>query len=126
MIIEGLFYTKEHEWAKIDGDTVTVGITHYAQEMLGEITFVELPEIGKEIEQKGELAVVESSKAASDVYSPVTGTVTQVNTLLESTPEQINEDCYKAGWICIMKITDKSTTNNLMDSKQYEGYLKGP
>ncbi len=125
MVIEGLLYTQEHEWAKVEGDTVTVGITHYAQELLGEITFVELPAIGKEIEQKGELAVVESSKAASDVYSPVTGTVNKVNSDLESTPEQINQDCYNAGWICTMKITDKSTIDNLMDSKQYEEYLKG-
>lgn len=125
MIIEGLFYTKEHEWAKIDGDIAAIGITHYAQELLGEITFVELPAVGKEIEQKGELAVVESSKAASDVYSPVTGTITQVNMELESTPEQINEDCYNTGWICTMKITDTSTIDNLMDSKQYEKYLKG-
>jgi len=125
MVIEGLFYTEEHEWAKIDGDTATIGITHHAQELLGEITFVELPAVGKEVKQKGELAVVESSKAASDVYSPVTGTVAQVNLDLESTPEQINQDCYKAGWICTVKIADKSETDNLMDSKQYEAYLKG-
>ena len=125
MVIEGLFYTEEHEWAKVKGDTVTIGITHHAQELLGEITFVELPAVGKEVKQKDELAVVESSKAASDVYSPVTGTVTKVNSDLESTPEQINQDCYNAGWICTMKITDISTIDNLMDSKRYEEYLKG-
>jgi glycine cleavage system H protein len=125
MVIEGLYYTKEHEWAKIDGETATIGITHYAQEQLGEITFVELPEIGKKTEQKGELAVVESSKAASDVYCPVAGEVTGTNSDLESVPEKINEDCYNTGWICNMKITDKSTIDNLMDSKQYEAYLKG-
>ena len=125
MVIEGLFYTKDHEWTKIDGDIATVGITHYAQELLGEITFVELPAVGKEIEQKGELAVVESSKAASDVYSPVTGKVTQINLDLESAPERIKEDCYDAGWICTIKITDMDTIDNLMDSKQYEAYLKG-
>ncbi len=125
MVIEGLFYTEEHEWAKVNGNTATIGITHHAQEMLGEITFVELPAVGKEVEQKGELAVVESSKAASDVYSPVTGMVTKVNSDLESTPEQINQDCYNAGWICTMKITDVSTIDNLMDSKKYEEYLKG-
>jgi glycine cleavage system H protein len=125
MVIEGLFYTQEHEWAKVDGDTATIGITDYAQEQLGEITFVELPAVGKELKQKDELAVVESSKAASDVYSPVTGTVADVNSDLESAPEQINEDCYNAGWICTMKITDKSKIDNLMDSKQYEEYLKG-
>ena len=125
MVIEGLFYTKEHEWAKIVGETATIGITHYAQEQLGEITFVELPEPGKETQQKGELAVVESSKAASDIYSPVTGKVSEVNSDLESAPEKINEDCYNTGWICTMKITDKKTIDNLMDSKQYESYLKG-
>ncbi len=125
MVKEGLFYTKDHEWAKIDGDTATIGITHYAQEQLGEIVFAELPEIGKEIEQKGELAAVESSKAASDVYSPVTGKVTKINSDLESAPEKINEDCYDSGWICTIEITDKSTTDNLMDAKQYEAYLNG-
>jgi len=125
MIIEGLYYTKDHEWAKIEGQTATIGITDYAQEQLGEITFVELPEIGKQTEQKGELAVVESSKAASDVYSPVSGEITGTNSDLESAPEKINEDCYNTGWICTMKITDESTIDNLMDSKQYEAYLKG-
>ena len=125
MVKEGLFYTKDHEWAKIDGDTATMGITHYAQEQLGEVVFVELPEIGKEIAQKGELAAVESSKAASDVYSPVTGKVATVNSDLESSPEKINEDCYGDGWICTLEITDKSTAGNLMDAKQYEAYLNG-
>jgi glycine cleavage system H protein len=125
MVIKGLLYTKDHEWAKITGDTAIVGITHHAQEMLGEITYVELPEIDREVKQKNEIGVVESSKSASDVYSPVTGIITQVNSELQSTPEQINKDCYNAGWICKIKITDKSTTGNLMDSKAYEEYLKG-
>ena len=125
MVIEGLLYTKEHEWAKVDGDTATIGITDYAQEQLGEITFVELPIVGKEVEQKDELAVVESSKAASDVYAPVAGKIMEVNSDLESTPEKINEGCYDAGWICTLKISDKKTIENLMDSKQYEAYLKG-
>lgn len=124
MVIEELLYTQEHEWAKVKGDTVTIGITHHAQEMLGEITFVELPAIGKEVKQKDELAVVESSKAASDVYSPVTGTVTEVNSNLESTPEQINQDCYDAGWICKLKITDTASIDSLMDSETYEEFLK--
>ena len=125
MVIEGLYYTKDHEWAKIDGDIATIGITDYAQESLGELTFVELPEVGRELNQKSELAVVESSKAASDVYAPVTGKVTKVNSELESAPEKINEDCYNAGWICTIQISDNSTIDNLMDSKQYEAYLKG-
>ncbi len=124
MVIDGLYYTEDHEWAKIEGDIATIGITYHAQELLGEITFVELPIVGKEVKQKGELGVVESSKAASDVYSPVTGKITKVNNELESAPEKINQDCYKAGWICTIKITDKSVIDNLMNSKQYETYLK--
>ncbi len=125
MIAEGLLYTKENEWAKVEGQTATIGITDYAQEQLGEITFVEMPAIGKNVKQKDELAVVESSKAASDVYSPVTGKVAEVNSKLESNPELINNDCYGSGWICKVKITDERTMENLMDSKQYEEYLKG-
>jgi glycine cleavage system H protein len=125
MVVKGLLYTQEHEWAKVEGDVATIGITDHAQEHLGELTFVELPDVGKEVKQKGELGVVESSKAASDVYSPVTGKVTEVNTALESKPEVINKDCYGAGWICKIRITNKASTNNLMDATQYEEYLKG-
>ena len=125
MVIEGLYYTEEHEWARIEGDIATIGITDHAQELLGEITFVELPIVDKEIQQKDELGVVESSKAASDVYAPVTGKVTKVNSELESAPEKINEDCYNTGWICTIQITDKSTIDNMMDAKQYEAYLNG-
>ena len=125
MVVKGLLYTKDHEWAKIEGDVAIIGITDHAQNQLGELTFVELPDVGKEIKQKGELAVVESSKAASDVYSPVTGKVTEVNTALQTKPEIVNDDCYGAGWICKIRITDKATTKNLMDAVQYEEYLKG-
>ncbi|MGD0571423.1 MAG: glycine cleavage system protein GcvH [Sedimentisphaerales bacterium] len=125
MIPKGLLYTKDHEWAKVEGDIAIVGITDHAQNQLGELTFVELPDVGKEVKQKGELAVVESSKAASDVYSPVTGKVTEVNKILQTRPETINDECYGSGWICKMRITDKATTKNLMDSAQYEEYLKG-
>jgi glycine cleavage system H protein len=125
MVVKGLLYTKDHEWARIEGDMATVGITDHAQNQLGELTFVELPEVGKEVKQKGELGVVESSKAASDVYAPVAGKVSEVNTELEVKPELINKDCYGEGWICKMRITDKATTKNLMDATQYEEYLKG-
>lgn len=124
MVVEGLLYTKDHEWAKIEGQIAIIGITDYAQEMLGEITFVELPVYDKQVQIHDEMAVVESSKAASDVYSPVTGRVTEVNSELESSPELINEDCYEAGWICKMEIADTNTTSPLMDAKQYEEYLK--
>ena len=124
MVIEQLLYTKDHEWAKIDGDIATVGITDHAQEQLGEIVFVELPTVGKEFKAHKEIAVVESSKAASDVFSPVTGKVTEINSELSSKPEQINADCYGAGWICKMKITDKKSLTGLMNAKQYEEYLE--
>jgi glycine cleavage system H protein len=125
MVVKGLIYTKEHEWAKVEGDIATIGITDHAQEQLGELTFVELPDVGKEVKQGGEVGVVESSKAASDVYSPVAGKVTQVNQELSSKPELINDDCYGRGWLCKIKITDMASTKNLMDAGQYEEYLKG-
>lgn len=125
MVVEGLAYTKEHEWVKIEGDEAIVGITDYAQQMLGEITYVELPEIGKEAEAGDELAVVESSKAASDVFAPLSGKISEVNSELEEKPELINSDCYERGWIYKVSIKDKQELEGLMDSKQYEEYLKG-
>lgn len=125
MAVEGLLYTKDHEWARIDAGIATIGISDYAQQMLGELVFVELPVIGKEFAGYDELAVVESTKAASDVYSPVAGKVIEVNCKLESQPELINQDCYNAGWICKMQITDMKSIENLMDLKQYEEYVGG-
>ena len=125
MVIEGLLYTKNHEWARIDADVATIGITDYAQQMLGELVFVELPDIGRECDGHDELAVVESTKAANDIYSPVAGKVIEVNCELESRPELINQDCYSAGWICKLQITDIKSVESLMDSKQYEEYLAG-
>jgi glycine cleavage system H protein len=125
MAVEGLLYTKDHEWVRIEADIATIGITDYAQQMLGEIVFVELPAIGKEFAGHDELAIVESTKAASDIYSPVVGKVIEVNGELESQPELINQDCYNAGWICKLQITDTKSVENLMDSKQYEEHVSG-
>ncbi len=125
MVIEGLLYTKGHEWARIDADVATIGITDYAQQMLGELVFVELPDIGKECAGNDELAIVESTKAASDIYSPMAGKVIEVNGELESPPELINQDCYNAGWICKLQLTDTKSVENLMDSKQYEEHVSG-
>ena len=125
MAVEGLLYTKDHEWARVEADIATIGITDYAQQMLGEVIFVELPAIGKEFAGHDELAVVESTKAANDIYSPVAGKVIEVNGELESQPELINQDCYNAGWICKLQITDTKSVESLMDSKQYEGYVSG-
>ena len=123
MAPENLLYTKDHEWAEIKGDVATIGITDYAQHSLGEITFVELPALKKQLNVHDVAAVVESSKAASDVYSPLKGQVTQVNDELSSKPELINQDCCKTGWIYKLKITAPDT-KHLMNASQYEEYLK--
>ncbi len=123
MVPQNLLFTKDHEWAQIDGDVVTVGITDYAQQSLGEITFVELPAVKKEVKVHDCLAVVESSKAASDIYSPLAGSVLEVNGELAAKPELINQDCYKAGWICKIKLAGLDT-KHLMNAAQYEQYLK--
>ncbi len=125
VIIEGLRYTKDHEWARIDGDVATIGITDYAQQMLGELVFVELPDVGREYAGNDELAIVESTKAANDIYCPAAGKVIEVNEELESQPELVNQDCYNAGWICKLQIADIKSVESLMDSKQYEEYLAG-
>ena len=124
MVADGLLYTKDHEWVKVDGDAATVGITDHAQEQLGELVFVELPEVGKEFGVHKEIAVVESSKAAGDVYCPVAGKVTEVNDELNTQPEKVNEDCYGDGWICKLQITDKAALDELMDAAQYKAYLE--
>lgn len=123
MAPENLLYTKDHEWAEIKGDVAIIGITDYAQHSLGEITFVELPVAGKQLNVHDVAAVVESSKAASDVYSPLKGQVAQVNDELSSKPELINQDCYKTGWLCKLKVS-KPDTKHLMNASQYEEYLK--
>ncbi len=125
MVIEGLLYTEDHEWVRIDTDVGTIGITDYAQKMLGDLVFVELPDVDKECNARDELAVVESTKAANDIYAPVAGKVIGVNDELESQPELINQDCYNAGWICRLQITDMESIESLMDSKQYEEYVAG-
>ena len=123
-VVEGLTYTKDHEWVKIEGDTATIGITDYAQEMLGELTFVELPAVGDEFAAGESFGSAESSKAASDIYCSVAGKVTEVNALLESQPELINNDCYGQGWICKMVVTGKDSVEALMTAKEYEDYLR--
>lgn len=124
MVPENLYYTKDHEWAQIEGEVATIGITDYAQQSLGEVTFVELPSAEKQVKVHDTLAAVESSKAASDVYSPLAGEVTDVNDALSSQPELINQDCYKSGWICKIKITQPNEAKSLMNAATYEEYLK--
>jgi glycine cleavage system H protein len=119
----GLFYNKDHEWVKIDGDTAVVGISDHAQELLTDIVFVELPDVGKQVNQFDAACVVESVKSVSDVYSPVGGTVTEVNSELESTPESVNTDAYGAGWMYKLSGVNAEETSKLMDADAYKTFL---
>ena len=116
-----LKYTKSHEWIRDNGDnTVTIGITDHAQELLGDIVFVELPELDTEFGEEDGCGVLESVKAASDLYSPINGTVNSVNEALDDAPETLNTDPYGEGWIYSMKIDDASALDNLLDADAYK------
>ena len=120
-----LKYTDSHEWVRDNGDgTVTVGITDHAQDALGDLVFVELPEVGKALAAKDACAVVESVKAASDVYAPVSGEVLAVNEALDGTPETINSDPYGEGWIFQLKLTDHDAAADLLDADAYQQLLE--
>lgn len=123
-IIKHYLYTKEHEWIDVDGDIGRVGITEYAQSALGDITFVELPEIDKEVEQFEQLTALESVKAASDIFSPISGIIAEVNEELTDDPGLINRDCYEKGWIAKIKISDDEETSNLLTADEYSNYLE--
>ena len=117
-------YTDQHEWVRVEGDVATVGITDYAQEQLGDVVYIELPEVGREVEQGDEAAVVESVKAASEVYAPIGGEVVEVNGDLEGAPGNINEDAMGRGWFLKLKIADKSELSKLMDEDAYKAFLE--
>lgn len=119
--IEGLYYTESHEYVKVDGDAGYVGITDYAQHQLGNIVYVDMPEVDDEVTAGEEFGAVESVKAASDLNSPVTGTVEEVNEALEDHPELINQDPF-ANWIMKVRLADKAELDSLMDAKAYEQY----
>jgi glycine cleavage system H protein len=115
-----LKYANSHEWVRSEGDdVVTIGISDFAQEKLGDVVFVELPEEGAEVVAGDPVAVVESVKAASDIYTPVTGTIVSTNSSLEDTPEQVNEDAYENGWFFKVKLADAGEVNDLMDADSY-------
>jgi len=117
-------YTREHEWIRIEGDTATVGITFYAQEQLGDVVFVELPDADTSADQGTEVAVVESVKAASDIYAPVTGTIVESNAELSNRPELVNEDPENDGWFFKIKITDTSELEDLLDEADYQAFIQ--
>ena len=117
-------YSKEHEWIKLEGDVGTIGITQHATEMLGDIVFVELPDVGTAVEKDGNAGVVESTKAASDVYTPVSGEVVENNQAIVDDPAKINSDPENGAWFFKLKIKDKSELDTLMNKEEYEKFAK--
>ncbi|PIQ42961.1 MAG: glycine cleavage system protein H [Gammaproteobacteria bacterium CG11_big_fil_rev_8_21_14_0_20_46_22] len=116
-----LKYTQSHEWVRLEGNgLVVVGVTDHAQQLLGDLVFVELPEVDEDAQVGSEVCVLESVKAAADVYAPITGTITEVNEALNNTPEIINSDPYGEGWLFKMEITDESTLNDLLSAEAYQ------
>lgn len=118
-----LKYTKSHEWVRVEGDTATVGITEHAQDLMGDMVFVELPEVGASLQAASDCAVVESVKAASDVYAPIDGEVTEVNDAVADSPELVNKDPFGDGWMFKMTVADSSQLDALMDPSAYEALI---
>jgi len=116
----GLLYSKEHEWVKMDGDVATVGITEYAQNSLGDIVYVELPRVGAELQQFGNIGVIESVKAVSDIYTPVGGEVVEVNGELEADPALVNREPFGTGWLFKVKLADVTQPQNLLSPEKYD------
>jgi glycine cleavage system H protein len=116
-------YTKDHEWVRQDGDIVVIGITDYAQSQLGDVVYVELPEIGRRLDQGKEAAVVESAKAASEVYAPISGEVVEVNDAIDADPAKVNADAMGEGWFIKIRLADPQQLDALMDEKAYEAFV---
>ena len=117
-------YTEEHEWVRVDGQVATVGISNHAQEQLGDVVFVELPEVGRTVSRNAAMAVVESVKAASDVYAPISGEVVEVNAALTDDPALVNGDAEGAGWFCKLKIANPAELDALMDAAAYRSFVE--
>jgi glycine cleavage system H protein len=118
---EELRYTEDHEWARAEGGRVRVGITDYAQDALGDVVFVQLPELGSTVEAGGSIGEVESTKSVSDIYAPVAGTVVEINNELGDAPQRLNEDPYGEGWICVIEPSDAAALDGLLDADGYRG-----
>lgn len=123
-VIDGLYYAKTDEWVKVEGNTATVGITDYAQDKLGDIVYIEEVKEGKEVKQKDVLTTIESVKAASDIYAPVSGKVLKANSEVIKDPSLVNKDPYGKGWLVQLEIADANEVKNLMSAKEYEEYRK--
>jgi glycine cleavage system H protein len=121
---EGLLYSKEHEWVLVEGNSATIGITEFAQEELGDVVYVELPEVGEKIVKDDPFGAVESVKAVSDIYAPVSGTVLEINDVLPDNPETINDDPYGDGWMIRVEMNDKDDLKDLMSAEEYAEYVE--
>lgn len=122
---DDLRYTKDHEWARLDGNVLRFGITDYAQDALGDVVFVQLPEPGERVQQGSAISEVESTKSVSDVYAPVSGTIAEVNTELADTPQKLNEDPYGEGWIAAVEVDDPAVFESLLDASAYRLLIEG-
>ncbi len=122
---EGLYYTEDHEWIKVENGVGTIGVTDFAQQELGDIVFVELPEIGEEFQQNDNFGVIESVKAVSDLYIPVSGDICEINENLLDQPELVNEEPYQGGWIIKINLSAEKELEDLMNAEEYQEFLKG-
>jgi len=125
MYPEGLYYSKEHEWVAVDGNVGTIGVTFHAQKELGDIVYVEVPEVGLKVQAGGEFGTVESVKAVSEVYSPVSGEVIEGNAALRDAPDAVNRDPYGEGWVAKVRLSDLKELEGLMDAATYSAYVEG-
>ncbi len=121
---QGLKYSREHEWVKVEGNVATIGITDFAQSELGDVVYVELPEVGSEVEANNTFGVVESVKAVSDLYAPVTGTVAEVNDQLNDTPELVNSDPFEEAWMLRIEMSDASELDGLLHADEYKAFVE--
>lgn len=125
LIPDELRYSSDHEWIKVEGDSVRIGITDYAQDALGDVVFVDLPEVGTAVKAGQSFGEVESTKSVSDIYAPVTGTVSEANADLADAPERLNEDPYGEGWICVITVEDQAQIDGLLDAAAYRALVEG-
>lgn len=116
---DDLLYSKDHEWARVEGNRVRIGITDYAQDALGDVVYIDLPEVGRSVVADEAFGEVESTKSVSDVYAPVSGTIVEVNSALDDSPERLNEDPYGDGWVCVIELADGADTSALMGAEAY-------
>ena len=124
-IPDDLRYSSDHEWIRVEGDHVRIGITDYAQDALGDVVFVDLPEVGAAVEAAASISEVESTKSVSDIYAPVSGSITEVNADLADAPERLNEDPYGEGWICVIEVRDAAELDKLLSAEAYRALVEG-